>query len=617
MKKQKNPYGKFELLKYGFKFAYAQSKKLFVIIFFESLTKSLLPLVPTVFSADIVNGIAEGREAKSLIIEGITAAIITALIFFTTRLCTHLSEVIFDTVSHNERLMYGEKMMKADFILLEDEHFKTISKSWLNSLHNNGGFTWTLLGVLTSLMTGVIGLIFSIIFLFPTLKACFTVDNSQFISSWKMLAILGAAVAVIAAGLLITASTQNKKLAPYRKQNNYLYAKFYYWFDFPKKYKNGKEIRIYNAEDAVSYEAEKLIDYLDKSDREMGKINIKYIDIMVFLQGLIGGVLYLFITLKALSGVLEPGSIVICIGAMDTIVNAVTLLGSIPMYIGMSTEKLGFVREVMESDKGKYEGCIPIEKRDDNQYDIEFKNVTFAYPGTDTPALKNFSLHLKIGERLAIVGPNGSGKTTFIKLLCRFYDPQEGQILLNGIDIKKYNPEEYASIFSVVFQDFKIFSAPLDKNVTTSLDYDSEKLWDSLEKAGIADRVRNMEQKEHTILYKEFDDKGVDISGGEAQKIALARALYKDAPFIILDEPTAALDPIAEAELYQSFNRFVGTRTAVYISHRLSSCRFCDKILVFENGESVQTGTHEELLADENGLYNKLWNAQAQYYVKR
>lgn len=487
---------KLELLKYGLNMVWKQKKVVYAVLFFESLTKPLVPLLPMVFSADIVNGLAGGRNTKSLIIEGIIGALLTAVAFIVSRTCRNFSEVCFETISLNERKMYGEKMMKADFIVLEDEHFKTISKSWQTSLWNNGGFAWSLLSAVNSVVEGIIGLVFSIIFLIPTLKACFIIDNSQFLTSWKMLVILGAAVAVIVAGLLVTASAENKKSAPLIKQNDYLYAKFSYWFNFPSKYKNGKEIRIYNAESVVSYEAERVIDGLAESDAEIGKIYIRYTKILMALQGLIGGILYLFITLKALAGVLAPGSIVICIGAMDIIVNSVTLLGGIPMQIGWATEKIGFVKEIMESDKGKYEGTIPVEKRNDNQYDIEFKNVTFAYPGTDKPVLKNFSIKLKIGERLAIVGKNGSGKTTFIKLLCRFYDPQEGQILLNGIDIKKYNPDEYASIFSVVFQDFKIFSAPLDKNVTTSLDYDSEKLWDSLEKAGVADRVRRMQDKE-------------------------------------------------------------------------------------------------------------------------
>ena len=211
---------------------------------------------------------------------------------------------------------------------------------------------------------------------------------------------------------------------------------------------------------------------------------------------------------------------------------------------------------------------------------------------------------------------NGSGKTTFIKLLCRLYDPTEGEILLNGIDIKKYNYEEYLSVFSVVFQDFKLFSYPLGENVAAKSVYDKAAVTRCLIDSGFKERLQSMPEWLDTYLYKDFCKQGVDISGGEAQKIALARALYKDAPFIILDEPTAALDPVAEAEVYSNFNKIVGDKTAIYISHRLSSCRFCDEIAVFDNGRIVQQGSHDKLVADETGKYHELWYSQAQYYNK-
>ena len=222
----------------------------------------------------------------------------------------------------------------------------------------------------------------------------------------------------------------------------------------------------------------------------------------------------------------------------------------------------------------------------------------------------------KVGEKLAVVGMNGSGKTTFIKLMCRLYDPTEGEILLNGVNIKKYDYDEYLAVFSVVFQDFKLFSFSLGENVASGADYDVDKVMGSLHQSGFGERLATMPEGIKTSLYKDFDENGIEVSGGEAQKIALARALYKDSPFIILDEPTAALDPIAEYEIYSKFNEIVGDKTAIYISHRLSSCRFCDKIAVFDNGQIVQRGSHDELVADESGKYYELWHAQAQYYTE-
>lgn len=213
------------------------------------------------------------------------------------------------------------------------------------------------------------------------------------------------------------------------------------------------------------------------------------------------------------------------------------------------------------------------------------------------------------------MGLNGSGKTTFIKLLCRLYDPEEGEILLDGIDIREYRYDEYLGLFSVVFQDFRLFSFPVGENVAADTAYDAARVYDCLAHAGIKDRIDDMDKGLETCLYKDFDENGVEISGGEAQKLALARALYKNAPFLILDEPTAALDPIAECEVYTQFDRTVGDKTAVYISHRLASCRFCDEVIVFEAGRILERGRHEELLR-QNGRYAQLWNAQAQYYQK-
>jgi ATP-binding cassette subfamily B protein len=271
--------------------------------------------------------------------------------------------------------------------------------------------------------------------------------------------------------------------------------------------------------------------------------------------------------------------------------------------------------DLLDIPNAMYQGSLTTEKRSDRQYDVEFRDVSFHYPGTETWVLRHVNLKFRVGSRLAIVGMNGSGKTTFIKLLCRLYDPTEGQILLNGIDIRKYRYDDYIHIFSVVFQDFQLFAMPLGENVAGTSDYDKKRVLDCLKKAGFQDRLASMPKGLETCLYKELDQEGVELSGGEGQKVAIARAIYRDSPFIILDEPTAALDPVAEADIYSKFNEIAGDKTTIYISHRLSSCKFCDEIIVFHDGEIIQQGTHEDLVADESGKYYELWNAQAQYYT--
>ena len=243
-----------------------------------------------------------------------------------------------------------------------------------------------------------------------------------------------------------------------------------------------------------------------------------------------------------------------------------------------------------------------------------FLGVRYGRAYTESYALQNVNLKINNGEHLAVVGRNGSGKTTFIKLMCRLYDVTDGEILINGENIQAYTKESIINLYSVVFQDFKIFSVSLKDNVCASTALDTDRLYTCLENANIKERVERLPNKENTYLYKDLNKGGVEISGGEAQKLALARALYKDAPVVVLDEPTAALDPIAENEIYSRFNSFVQSKTAIYISHRLSSCVFCDTIAVFDHARLVESGTHTALLAAD-GQYAALWNAQAKYYV--
>lgn len=337
----------------------------------------------------------------------------------------------------------------------------------------------------------------------------------------------------------------------------------------------------------------------------------------VGVSALLMGFVYVFVVLKAYGGAFGAGAVTQYIGACTSLFAGISGLLNGISRVKTNGVFMGLLFELLDTPNNMYQGSLTTEKRSDRKYDIEFRNVSFKYPGSDTYALKNLNMHFKIGSRLAVVGKNGSGKTTFIKLLCRLYDPCEGEILLNGINIKKYRYDDYMNIFSVVFQDFRLLALPIGQNVASGVKYDTDRVTDCLERAGFKERLAKMPQGLDTYLYKELKEDGVSVSGGEAQKIAIARALYKDAPFIVLDEPTAALDPIAEAEIYSKFNDIAGDKTAIYISHRLSSCKFCDEIAVFDGGKVVQMGAHEQLVREESGLYYRLWEAQAQYYQQK
>ena len=246
---------------------------------------------------------------------------------------------------------------------------------------------------------------------------------------------------------------------------------------------------------------------------------------------------------------------------------------------------------------------------------IEFRNVSFSYPNTGVRVLKNVSITIKAGERLSVVGLNGAGKTTFIKLLCRLYDTDEGEILIDGVNIREYDYDEYMKLFSVVFQDFRLLSFTAKDNILLGAEDSDEAVDAMFEKVGLLDKINSLPKGRDTMMFREFDRDGVQLSGGEQQKLAIARALYKDAPVVILDEPTAALDPVAEYEIYCKFNDLVGGKTAVYISHRLSCCKFCDRIAVFSEGTIKELGTHDELVNRDGGIYSEMFRAQAQYYV--
>lgn len=375
-----------------------------------------------------------------------------------------------------------------------------------------------------------------------------------------------------------------------------------------------KDVRIYRQDTLAIKKIEELEEWGNAEKKNSFHMSF-FSAAAGFIVGLGNCACYLFVAIKAFLGAYGVGSVVQYVSVLTRLGDGIRDLMFMVSDNELYCTHLKKMYDYLDIPNHMYQGSLTVEKREDNEYYIEFRNVSFKYPRTENYVLRNVNLKFKIGEKLAVVGMNGSGKTTFIKLLCRLYDPTEGEILLNNVDIRKYDYKEYMSIFSVVFQDFKLFSFGLGQNVAASFDYNEELAKKCLEKAGFYDRLQKMKKGLETSIYKDLDEEGVEISGGEAQKIALARALYKNAPFIILDEPTAALDPIAEYEVYSKFNEIVQDKTAIYISHRLSSCRFCDVIAVFDDGQIVQMGVHDKLLQDTHGKYYELWKAQAQYYT--
>lgn len=324
---------------------------------------------------------------------------------------------------------------------------------------------------------------------------------------------------------------------------------------------------------------------------------------------------YVVVMAKVLAKGITIGELSKYIGAIHLLNKALADVIDVNYKISLQAEFVKSFDEFLAIENAKSSGKRGISLDKNAPCRIEFHNVSFRYKNSQEATLKHISCKIDAGSKIAVVGKNGAGKTTFIKLICRLYEPTEGYISLNGVDIREYNYEEYMDLFSVVFQDFRLFSFPIGENIAAGRTFDRQKVWDSLEMAGVAGAVRRLPGQLDTNLHK-LDEDGVNVSGGEAQKMAIARALYKDAPIVVLDEPTAALDPISEYEIFSSFNDMVEGKTSLFISHRMGSCRFCDEIFVFDEGRIVSHGSHEELILQKGGLYAELYGAQAEYYTR-
>lgn len=273
------------------------------------------------------------------------------------------------------------------------------------------------------------------------------------------------------------------------------------------------------------------------------------------------------------------------------------------------------IREFLDWDEPfDLNGGERIAFEPNKQYEIRLDDVSFRYPKADKDTLSHINLTVHPGEKLAIVGLNGAGKTTLVKLVCGFLDPTEGRILLNGEDIRKFNRNDYYALFSAVFQEFSVLDVTVKENVAQCVDgIDETRVWQCIDKAGLTEKIQSLPKGIETHLGRRVFKDGVEFSGGQTQRLMLARALYKNAPILVLDEPTAALDPIAENDIYQKYNEMTHGRTSFFISHRLASTRFCDRIIFVDGGKIAEEGTHDELLKNGGG-YAYLFEVQSKYY---
>ena len=584
------------------------------------LLKKASPFINMILSAKIIDMILEGEEKAGtyrvvLILVG-SMLVISLLKHF----LEHALEIGRCLVSDRRLRDIGYKAMGLDYEILErNSTMELIAKADSNTdaVGGLGGYLQKTVHLMGAFLSCIVALV-TMSGLLMTSEGTGEGIFYEFLHSNISYVVLFLLVCI---SIAINSRCQEKqeKIQYESAQAQTLSGRIYWlFFNMISNYPLGKDIRIFKMQDVIEKNGAKARDEIEQVQKQAIRDRLKVSIGGLFSQNIFIFAAYLFVGMKAVYGMISVGDVAMYSGAIIVLQAEVSNLFGIWIELKTHNTYLKSYTELMETPNEKYEGTLPVEKRLDNEYELEFCNVSFHYPNSDRLILKNISFKLTTGKKLAIVGANGAGKTTFIKLLCRLYDPTEGQILLNGIDIRKYDYDEYIRLFSIVFQDYKIFSFSVAENVAAGPEYDSERVVECLKEAGIYERISKMKHGIESRLLKDQqdnDEEGIEISGGEKQKIALARALYREAPLVILDEPTSALDPLAEQDIYQRFNEMVADKTAIFISHRMSSCRFCDEVVVFDEGEIVETGRHEELVADTCGVYHRMWEAQAQYYI--
>ena len=417
----------------------------------------------------------------------------------------------------------------------------------------------------------------------------------------------------------------SSRIAKKREEINFKYQpiitkfsrRFSYLFETMVSFDYGKEIRINDAStwliNRYNFETDEYMKhYSYRQKKELG-LNI-FEGVEAFLQTLI---MYGYCAYKAIAGLITVGHFSMYLGAITAFTGSFTgIVSKLSNFVYLSNHVDDF-RKYLEIASSKNEKAdYQIAHMNFNEHVIEFCDVSFKYPNTDRYVLKHINIKINSGEKLSVVGYNGAGKSTFIKLINRLYTPSEGKILYNGIDISSIDYDEYRNLIAVVFQDYRLFSMPIWENIVMNRVFDENTLETSIEKSGLTKKIQTLPNGRYTQLTKEFTEDGIEFSGGEAQKLACARAYYRNSPIVILDEPTASLDPVAENQLYERFNSIISGKTAIYISHRLASVKFCDRVAVFSNGEIVECGTHDALMK-HNGIYAEMFLKQSEYYVEK
>ena len=591
------------------------SKKYMITFLVRAVSLSVLPYISIFFSYKIIDAIIMG-QTKNEIMQYVYLMIIINLLFGVLyKVALHLNRAYSNELDFTLERKIAMKTFELDYTQVEDNEVMQLIGKANDGSNSNGGLQsytdYALEGILSSSLSLLYGsiLLISLFFVRDTEYNLLIVKIINHPLSFIVILLSLVFPTIISLKVKIS---NNKKSYDAMMGNIESNRKSRYFYEICSNYKYGKDIRLYNMQGMMRDEIEDCKLLVEKTWKGYTIFVALTNSLVVLGNKILALVAYLYVGFKAYYGIITVGNVVVYVGAITLIsrgiTNIITCYSSLNLFNSYLEHYFTFLNIEPEMNYGEVEGDIL------QDFTIEFKNVSFIYPNQIEPTLRDVNLIVKPGEKIALVGKNGAGKTTLIKLLCRLYEPSSGEILINNIPLYEYSKEFLNKMFSIVFQDFKLFSYSIKENIMSSFDGDEDKVILAAKQAGIQSRIDSMEKGIDTIIYQRNTEAGIEISGGEAQKIAIARALYKDSPIVILDEPTAALDPRSEAEIYEKFNTLIENKMSIFISHRMSSTKFCDRVIVLEEGSINEMGTHTELLKN-NGIYYQMWQAQAKYYI--
>ena len=581
----------------------------------KNVIYAAVPYIGIVYGCDILNGLTSGRPQSEIMDAVYHLVFLTFAMTLVFHILDKLGNALRDSIRYRMQRDVADKAVRLDYQDLEKQETMQILAAALEGEKESGGVYW-FSDKLGTLLGDAASIVYAFIVLLPVLATsggetengfAWIVQSQGVIYFIFLLNLLSRIVF-----LRISRKGNERQYRLYEESLDAVRKDSYFYREILSKYQTGKEIRIYGLKDLLMRDMTAV--WQEKCDiqaRKMAlqeKVSIQY----QAVQAILLAFSYVVIGVRGTSGMITGADVVKYVSALTALGGACRYMIEHFETVLLNMQYLHHYYEYLHLPNRKETGTVSTKDLAGQELTFTLEHVSFRYPGVEEYSLRDVNLTLHYGEKIALVGPNGAGKTTLILLLCRLYEPTQGRILLNGRDIREYDYREYQNLFGVVFQDFQLFAMNVAENVAAADTYEEKRVWECLDKAGVGERVREMEQGVQTQLYN-VGKKGVEVSGGEAQKIAIARALYKDAPCIILDEPTSALDPVAEYEIYAGFDQLVAKNLAVYISHRMSSCRFCERILVLEQGRIAEEGNHEALLA-KNGIYARMWNLQAKNY---